>query len=224
MRLAEHEGTAITDALGGDLWKLLKLDIEPPPVLFKPFKGDWGGYCHDEEDTAVGEIELNEGLLLETYTRTTSTAKKHLVQAYLHEWAHRLTEGHGHDAVFATVDLALLVRANPLHPTLAITGLQMYDFCVHEHDEVGLANAAAFVMRHGVELGDSDVPVSALAAEARARFDSFKKELAARPQREVALRRQVEDLQQELWAATKGMYFALAGIVVVVAVFALLRH
>ncbi len=59
MRLAEHEGTAITDALGGDLWKLLKLDIEPPPVLFKPFKGDWGGYCHDEEDTAVGEIELN---------------------------------------------------------------------------------------------------------------------------------------------------------------------
>ena len=220
MRLAEHEGTAITDVLGDDLWKLLKLDIEPPPVLFKQFVGEWGGYCPDEAESAMGEIELNEYHLEETYTRSTAVAKRHLVHAYLHEWAHRLTEGHGHDAVFATVNFALLVRANPLLPNLAVTGLGLYDFCAHENDEVGLANAAAFVMRYGVELGNSDLPVSALASEAKARFERFKANIVeekARPLREEALLSQVEALQRRLWMATKLRHVALIGIVIVAA-------
>lgn len=227
MRLAEHEGTAITDALSEDLWKLLKLDIEPPPVVFQRFKGDWGGLCPHEDNTEDGEVQLNESLLSETRTSTIATAKANLVMVYLHEWAHRLCgEDHGHDAVFATVNLALLVRANPAHHLLAIRGLKLYDFHDHINQEKGvnLADAAAFVMQHGVELGNSDLPVSALAAEASARFYSFKVELVSRPQREAALRHQVEDLKRELWAATKCMYFALGGVAVVVAVFALLRH
>lgn len=220
MRLAEHEGTAISEALDDNLWKLLNLDVEPPPVLFQRFKGGWSGTCPHEDQTHDGEVQLNEDLLSETRTTSTALAKRKLVQVYLHEWAHRLAEGHGHDAVFATVNLALLVRANPAYPNLAITGLQLYDFHDHDHDDVGLANAAAFVMRHGVELGNSDLPVSALAAEAKAHFEQLKVELAevkGQPRREAALLDQVEDLKRKLWMANQLRHFALVGIFVVTA-------
>lgn len=220
MRLAEHEGTAISDALGDDLWKLLKLDIEPPPVLFRPIKGGWGGTTPMEDETSFGEIVLNENLLNENRTVQVAIAKKQLVQVYLHEWAHRLTENlsestrYPHDAIFATVNLALLVRANPGYHLLAHTGLGLYDFQDHinrAHD-VNLADAAAFVMQHGVELGDSDVPVSGLAAEAKARFERFKSERTARPQREDALFNQVQDLKQRLQSANQLKHFALVGL------------
>jgi hypothetical protein len=221
MRLAEHEGTAISDALGDNLWKLLKLDIEPPPVLFQRFKGDWSGTCPHEDQTHDGEVQLNENLLSETRTTSTALAKRKLVQVYLHEWAHRLAEGHGHDAVFAAVNLALLVRANPAYPHLAITGLNLYDFSDHDQDNVvDLANAAAFVMRHGVELGNSDLPVSALAPEAKARFERLKDELAgvkAQPQREAALLDQVENLKRELQVANQLRHVALVGVIIIAA-------
>lgn len=226
MRLAEHEGTAISDALGDDLWKLLKLDIEPPPVLFQKFKGDWGGVCPYEDQTHAGEVQLNENLLSETRTSSTAQAKRRLVQVYLHEWSHRLTEGHGHDAVFATVNLALLVRANPAYHQLAITGLWLYDFTDHEHDDFGLANAAAFVMQHGIELGNSDLPVSALAAEAKARFERVKAQLAeekAQPQREAALLSQVDNLKRELRMANQLRHLAMVGVVIVTALAVVLR-
>ena len=228
MRLAEHEGTAISDALGDDLWKLLQLDVSPPPVLFKAFKGEWGGLCSDEDTTHAGEIELNEMLLDTSYKVSTAKAKANLVTTYLHEWAHRLTEGHGHDAVFGAVNLALLVRANPAYDLLAIKGLKLYDFHdhIHQTNDVSLADAAAFVVKHGVELGESDVPVSGLATEAQARFDQFKAKLVeenARPRREAALLDQLQDLTQQVRTANQGMYLALVGVVLITALWVLSR-
>jgi hypothetical protein len=221
MRLAEHEGTAISAALGDDLWKLLQLDVSPPPVLFKSIKGEWSGLCSDEDTTHAGEIEINELLLGTSYKVSTAKAKAKLVTVYLHEWAHRLTEGHGHDAVFAAVNLALLVRANPAYHLLAVNGLSLYDFQDHDRDNaVSLADAATFVVRHGVELGYSEVQVSGLAAEAQARFEQFKAQLVkenARPQREAALNDQVRDLTQQVRTANQGMYLALVGVVLITA-------
>ena len=214
LHLAEHEGTCITDALNDDLWKLLKLDVTPPPVLFKRFQGDWDGLCCSDDKTHAGEVELNEALTSTTRTTSTALAKRALVRVYMHEWAHRLTEGHGHDAVFAAVNLALLIRADPAHLNLAITGLKLYDF--HDHSvghEVMLPDAAAFVMRHGIELGNSALPVSVLASAANARFDAFRAELKKRSEnvQEVERLRLASASLQNAHSATRKALCGLYG-------------
>lgn len=226
LHLVEQEGTPVTEALNAELWQLIKLDTEPVPVLFREYQSDWTtGCCPPNDLTENGEIEVNKTLQHQTWERTLSMAKRDLVAVYLHELAHRLTPDHGHDAVFATVNFALLIRATPAHHILGLKALKLYDFQDHikSHD-VSLADAAAFVMTHGPDLAKSDLPVSALAPEAEARFARLHAELdeaKRRPLREAALRRENEDLKQELASAAKGMYFALASAVAVVGLAAL---
>ncbi|NVD75035.1 hypothetical protein HUX88_31640 [Duganella sp. BJB1802] len=228
LHLVEQEGTPVTAALNAELWELIKLDTEPVPVLFREYQSDWTtGCCSPNDLTESGEIEVHKALQHQTWERTLPMAKRDLVAVYLHELAHRLTPDHGHDAVFATVDFALLIRAMPAHHILALKALKLYDFQDHiKSHEVSLADAAAFVMEHGPALADSDLPVSALAAEAEARFARFRAELAevkAQPQREAALLDQVEDLKRELRMANQLRHMAMVGVVIVTALAVVLR-
>lgn len=228
LHLVEQEGTPVTEALNAELWQLIKLDTEPVPVLFREYQSDWTtGCCYSNDLTESGEIEVHKALQHQTWERTLPMAKRDLVAVYLHELAHRLTPDHGHDAVFATVNLALLIRATPAHHILALKAMKLYDFQDHiKSHEVSLADAAAFVMKHGDELAVSDVPVSGLAAEAEARFARYRAELAkvkAQPQREAALLDQVEDLKRELRMAIQLRHLALVGVIVVTALSVVLR-
>lgn len=228
LHLVEQEGTPVTEALNAELWELIKLDTEPLPVLFREYQSDWTtGCCYSNDMTENGEIEVHKALQHQTWERTLPMAKRDLVAVYLHELAHRLTEGHGHDAVFATVNCALQVRAGPAHYLLPLKALKLYDFQDHiKGHEVSLADAAAFVMTHGPVLADSDLPVSALAAEANARFERYKADLAkekAQPLREAALLDQVDNLKRELRMANQLRHLAMVGVVIVTALAVVLR-
>lgn len=211
LEVAEATGTPVTDALNADLWELLKLDREPPPVLFKAFQGDWGGCCPVEDMTEVGELEIRSDYRSQTRTVSLEKAQKDLVGIYVHELAHRLTPGHHHNAVFATVNLAMLVRVNSAHKGLAFSALKLYDFQDHLLDTatVDLPAAAAFVMRHGIELADSDLPMSGVVVEASARWATYVRDIEEQPKREQAaaarlasLEGHIADLQAELRTAS----------------------
>jgi len=225
LHLVEQEGTPVTAALNAELWELIKLDMVPVPVVFREFQSDWTtGVCYSDDLTESGEIEIHKALQHQTWERSLPMAKRDLVLVYLHELAHRLAPNHGHDAVFATINCALLVRATPAHKMGALKGLKLYDFQDHiQGHEVSLADASAFVMRHGIELADSDLPVSALAAEATARFERYKADLAARPKHEAALFAQVEDLKQQLQSAHQLKHLALVSLFIVTALAVVFR-
>lgn len=224
LEVAEATGTPVTDALNADLWELLKLDREPPPVLFKAFQGDWGGLCNDQEMTESGELEVHSHYRGQVRSVSLQQAKMDLVGVYVHELAHRLTPGHGHDAVFATVNLAMLVRANAAHKAIPFRRLKLYDFQDHvlEHVAGEVWEAAAFVMRHGIELGESDLPMSGVVAEAATRWTAYLKDIEERPKREQAaaarvagLESHITELQAELrkaasWAMGAGLAALLA--------------
>lgn len=72
-------------------------------------------------------------------------------------------------------------------------------------------------MQHGIELGQSDVPVSGLATQAKARFEKFKADLMDRPKHEAALFVQVEELKLQLQSAHQLKHFALVGLFIVTA-------
>lgn len=223
LEVAEATGTPVTVALNAELWELLKLDRDPPAVLFRSFQGDWGGLCAPEEMTESGEVEINTDYRGQTRTVSLQQAQNDLVGLYVHELAHRLTPGHSHDAVFATVNLAMLVRANPAHKGIAFRRLSLYDFQDHFLETVAgeVADAAFFVMRNGVELGESDLPISGVVAEASSRWSTYLQEIEDRPKREQAaaakvtnLEGHIADLQAELRTAVSWGIGAVCAAVI----------
>lgn len=223
LEVAEATGTPVTDALNVDLWELLKLDREPPPVLFKAFQGDWSGACIDQELTESDELEVHSQYRGQTRFVSLQQARMDLVGVYVHELAHRLTPGHSHNAVFATVNLAMLVRANAAHKGIPFRGFKLYDFQDHILDQVpgSVSEAAAFVMHHGIELGESDLPMSGVVAEASTRWKAHLQEIEERPKREQAaaakvanLEGRITDLQAELRQATSWALAAACAAVI----------
>lgn len=157
----------------------------PAPVHFMPMPR-WRGECPSIEDTMDGELRLADHLLDEH--KDPAGMRDGLVYVYLHELAHRLTPGHGHDPGFAAVNILLLVRAgNDRNGRPYLNKFDLYDlqgFDLVEFCSPG--EALDWALSQARELAETDLSAEACALEILSRFEAWKEWKGRTPDREEA--------------------------------------
>lgn len=171
----------VAHALNADLWKRCRIE-NPVPVHFVPMNR-WGGLCHDIQYTKEGEIHIADDLL--SSSKSEGGMAKRLMLTYLHEFSHRLTPGHGHDAAFFAVNTLLLLRAGSDHygrPLLH--SMDLYD--LHGWDDTPncqIGEVLDWALTVAGELADEDIPAETAATEIIARYEKWKAWKTAEPER-----------------------------------------
>jgi hypothetical protein len=126
---------AFCDVITPELLRHLKM--QPVPVLFLQAKEnvEWGGYCDETEFTERGEIVIADHYV-ETTLRT--PRPRHIRLIYLHECAHRLMQGGGHNGAFIAMNLVLFLRADAADPDRRVSkGNAWHDVSFYDmQDEV----------------------------------------------------------------------------------------
>lgn len=206
----------VARALSSEFFRDLKIE-KPAPILFKDFyNSEFSGLCVPLEYTQEGEIEIDISYSSVGRIVKKERARSDLAFVYLHEFAHRLT-GQGHNAVFATVNFALLLRAHCSMYQHIESMFSLYDFSDHEGADqaVGMIDAFSFIYDTGVRLAKSDLSDSKIAVEADRLWQLYQRQIVERPARQAAARATAtaaaENLQQVLQAR---VYWFAAGIAV----------
>lgn len=171
----------VTQALNADLWTRCRIE-HPVPVHFVPLPR-WGGTCLDIEDTKEGEIQIADDLL--SISKNEGGMANRLMLVYLHEFSHRLSPGHSHDAAFFAVNTLLLLRAGcnnygrPLIHTM-----DLYD--LHEWEDTPncqIGEALDWALTIASELVDEDISAEAAATKILVRYEKWKAWKTAEPER-----------------------------------------
>lgn len=177
----------VARALPARFFKDLQL-TNPPPIIFKKLPSDeMSGFCMPGEFVECNEIALHDFFSNTSRTVSQTRALRELADVYLHEISHRLAEGRGHDAVFATINLALLLRADDCYP-LIFFNLSLYD--LHEHflpdAAVDATAALSFVIKNGESLAESNLTAEKIAIEAARRWAQYEADVLSLPARQAA--------------------------------------
>lgn len=163
--------------------------IDSPPALELRQTGCWSGWMsHDKGSHPERQVVLSSHTVL-FWTR------KRIVRSYIHETCHRLLdEGHGHDAAFYALNLALLARIDLAHPPadpgLAYrVGMSLYDIqdapstWTELPHHIWRTRAMAWAERQAADLSTSDMPAERLAAEIKRRYSAWEREISDEPSR-----------------------------------------
>jgi len=192
----------VAQALNADLWERCRIE-NPVPVHFVPLPR-WGGTCLDIKDTKEGEIQIADDLL-SNLKREEGRANS-LMLVYLHEFSHRLTPGHDHDAAFFAVNTLLLLRAGcnnygrPLIHTM-----DLYD--LHEWEDTPncqIGEALDWALTIAAELADTELSAEAAAREVLERYTKWKEWKTRKPERE-AKAKSVMDAERAAREADKSL-------------------
>ncbi|GEM_PF-1351985 len=205
---------------------LQKIGLQPVPVLFLCASGeaDWQGFCSSSEFTELSEIVLDSKLVEPSVYKPKPSR---IVHVYLHECAHRLLPGHGHDAALFCLSLLLHLRAGKIgrHMWFAAS---LYDI----QDDVEFEKPEPFLKRFGwawrlaTELAETEKTAEQCTAIITEKHKEFCAWLDAAPEREGAVQQrrtaavqQQKNLESALAdaRADRLMFFvfgAVAGLVV----------
>ena len=172
----------------------------PPPIELRP-TGKWGGWA--ESDTT-----LNPDRRVSISNRARLWSVRGITHTVLHEWAHALTPGHGHDPVFYALNLALLMRLDkevpPEDPGLAHKhSMSAYDLQdtphqLHDLPDRGLGQSITWAWAQAQGLAEAQLSAEALALELERRFESWKRALDAAPNDRAMARQKRSRVQREL--------------------------
>ncbi|GAC1609594.1 MAG: hypothetical protein NVS3B3_16500 [Aquirhabdus sp.] len=174
--------------------------MRPINVLFKkyPPDGKWGGCCSDPELTESGEIEMNIAWVEEHIYRP---KKRNILAIYMHECAHRLAPGHGHDAVFFALNLMMHLRADAAESNIWHS-IKLYDI----QDESDLVAAFDWSYRIAHEYASSKKTCEECAIIFSEKYEIWKKWMSSADQREseskfkwTALSQRVDELKYQRW-------------------------
>lgn len=142
---------------------------ELPPALYADLDG-CVGLCPGRPlmpDMAGGEVIIDRSYAAGMVSEQTRADR--IATTYLHEFAHRLTPGAGHNAIFAMVYSALLFRAYKSEADV-VRFLRWYDV----KDEANLGAAFGLAVAFGRLHALTTTPAEELAKRARSRFDEEK--------------------------------------------------
>lgn len=186
MKLLEVEPPELlAEALTEELFN--KINMQRIPVSIANISGNrLHGFCSGNEYTEQNEIVIASELLDVRSARLRSRQIEEITNVYLHECAHRLTQGHGHDAAFFCLNMVLHLRAE----NNQIWHVTTYD--VHEekyiHDGWKWASELAY------ELADTDMTAEECANVVIGKYTAWKDEMDRAPE----LAKQAEEHKQLL--------------------------
>lgn len=189
---------AFSEAVTPSFFALLKM--RPINVLFKKYPPDakWGGCCADPNLTESGEVEIDIAWVEEHIYKP---KKRSILSLYMHESAHRLAPGHGHDAVFFALNLMMHLRADAAESNIWHS-VKLYDM----QDESDLPAAFDWSYRIAHEYAYSKKTCEECSAIFSAKYEAWQKWLNGADQRAAenkfkwkALNERVDELKYQRW-------------------------
>ena len=172
----------------------------PPPLELRP-TGRFAGFT-------TSDATLNPDRRVSISNKARLWSAVGITHTVLHEWAHILTPGHGHDPVFFSLNLALLMRLDRAGPPEASGLAHRYSMSAYDLQDTppqlqdlpdrGLGRSISWAWTQARELAPTRLSAEAIANELGGRYESWKVELDAAPANRAVAQRKQSQLQQEL--------------------------
>ena len=214
MKLLEVEPPELlAEAINDDLFKRIKM--QRIPVSISQISGNrLHGFCSGNEYTEQNEIVIASELFDVRSARLRSRQIEEIINVYIHECAHRLTQEHGHDAAFFCLNMVLHVRAG----NNQIWHVTYYDI----HEEKYKNDGWKWASELAYQLADDDMTAEECANVVISKYALWKEEMdrapelaaQAKEQKQVAIAQRkkeasanqnlITNLKQDRWLFSIG--------------------
>jgi hypothetical protein len=204
--------SALTAAISPDLFARVRMTCIP--VLLKrqpqgPRSFKWMGFCDEVGFTEQGEVVLDERCV----ERAEWEPRADLITSlYLHEAAHRLMPGSGHNAAFFALVLVMYLRAGTVSDIQLWQRATLYDF----RDEAEHAvRAFAWAWRMANELAPTEQTAEQCAEVIAQRYKEWCAWLTGAEERKRAAQEAAQVVEQRVKEMQDGRWlWALTGFAI----------
>lgn len=204
----------LSEALTDELFD--KIKMQRIPIAISNISGNrMHGFCSNNEFTQENEIVIASELFDVRSVRLRSRQIEEIINVYLHECAHRLMQGHGHNAAFLCLNMVLHLRARDNQ----IWHVTCYDV----HEEKYKNDGWKWASELAYQLADDDMTAEECANVVISKYALWKEEMdrapelaaQAKEQKQVAIAQRkkeasanqnlITNLKQDRWLFSLGL-------------------
>ena len=163
----------LSEALTDELFD--KIKMQRIPIAISNISGNrMHGFCSNNEFTQENEIVIASELFDVRSVRLRSRQIEEIINVYLHECAHRIMQGHGHNAAFLCLNMVLHLRARDNQ----IWHVTCYDI----HEEKYKNDGWKWASELANELADTDATTEECANVVMGKYAEWKEEMDRAPE------------------------------------------